>query len=71
MAIDYNEFLSSKQKKDILQQRIVQFATEAYQLNLNLKVLENEEQKNIISKSLSDLEKAIQVHKEELAKVTE
>lgn len=71
MAIDYSEILSTDQKKEILEARIRQFATEAYQLELNLKVLEDETQKTNVSKALLDLEKAIKVHKEELTALSD
>lgn len=70
MAIDFGSLLSSEQKRQLLEGRIAQFASEAYQYSLNLKTaqaLGSEEQANTIEESLKLLESAIQVHQEELA----
>lgn len=69
MTIDYSELLTNDQKRNILQQRIAQFAAEAYQHTLNKKSLEalnDEAGIEASDKSLQILESAIQVHKAEL-----
>ena len=69
MSIDYNSLLTSEQKKQILEARISQFASEAYQVSLNLTTaekLENPEQVEKIKNSLQLLETAITVHQEQL-----
>lgn len=72
MAIDYSSILTNDQKRSILSQRIQQFAAEAYQHEMNKVVAEasnNEEGIKSIESSLAILEKAIEVHKEELSKI--
>ena len=69
MSIDYNSLLTSEQKKQILEARISQFASEAYQITLNLATAEklgNPDQIEKIKNSLQLLEIAITVHQEEL-----
>jgi hypothetical protein len=69
MSIDYNSLLTSERKKQILEARISQFASEAYQISLNLATAEklgNPEQIEKIKNSLQLLEIAITVHQEEL-----
>jgi hypothetical protein len=69
MAIDFNNLLSADQKRDLLTQRIQQFATEAYQheLNRQIAVTVNDEQATLQAESaLATLETAITVHEEEL-----
>jgi hypothetical protein len=69
MSIDYNNFLTIDQKKEILNARILQFAREAYQYSLNLKAAESigsENQIESIKKSLEVLEAAIKIHQDEL-----
>jgi hypothetical protein len=69
MSIDYNSLLTSERKKQILEARISQFASEAYQISLNLATAEklgNPEQLEKIKNSLKLLEIAITVHQEEL-----
>ena len=68
--MDYSTLLTDYQKRDLLNQRIQQFASEAYQHSLNLKVAQltgdaNAEQ--IAQNSIDTLDKALQVHTEELA----
>ena len=41
MTIDYNNILSSEQKRSIVSQRISQLAAELYQHSLNKKAFEN------------------------------
>jgi hypothetical protein len=69
MSIDYNSLLTGEQKKQILEARISQFASEAYQISLNLATAEklgNPEHTEKIKNSLKLLEIAITVHQEEL-----
>jgi hypothetical protein len=70
MAIDFSSLLTTEQKRQLLEGRIAQFASEAYQYTLNLKTAESvgtEEQVEGIKKSIEVLESAITVHQEELA----
>jgi len=69
MSTSYNDILSTEQKKEILNARILQFARDAYQYNLNLKAAEliaSSDQVESIKKSLEVLEAAISVHQKEL-----
>ena len=69
MSVDYNALLTSDQKKQILEARLAQFASEAYQVTLNLATAEklgNEEQIEKIKNNLELLETAINVHQEQL-----
>jgi hypothetical protein len=69
MTIDYTSLLTVEQKKAILEQRIAQFAAEAYQHSLNKKTcedLQDAEGAESATKSLAILEAAIKVHSEEL-----
>lgn len=72
MAIDYSNFLSAEQKKSILEARVQQFASEAFQHQINKTVAEasnNEEGVKAADDALAILDKAIEVHQEELAKL--
>jgi hypothetical protein len=72
MALDYSSLLSADQKKSILEQRIAQFASEAYQHDINKKVAtasNNEEGVKASEDALAILEGAIAVHQDELAKL--
>ena len=67
--MDYSTLLTADQKKSILEQRIAQFATEAYQHEMNLRVaksLKNEEGVENAEKALATLESAIVEHQAEL-----
>jgi hypothetical protein len=69
MSTNYNNILTTEQKKEILNARILQFARDAYQYNLNLKAAEliaSSDQVESIKKSLEVLEAAISVHQKEL-----
>ena len=69
MTIDYNALLTNEQKRSIVQQRIAQFAAEAYQHELNKKTFESlEDQAQIESSStaVTNLEAAIKIHQAEL-----
>jgi hypothetical protein len=72
MALDYSSLLSTEQKKSILEQRLTQFASEAYQHDINKKVAaasNNEEGVKAADEALTILEGAIAVHQDELAKL--
>jgi hypothetical protein len=70
MSVDYNALLTSDQKRQILEARLAQFASEAYQVTLNLATAEklgNQEQIDKVKSNLNLLETAIVVHQEELS----
>lgn len=70
--MDYSSLLSNDQKKSILEQRIAQFASEAYQHTLNKEVAkDNAEAVAAADDALAILDNAITVHQEELAKLGE
>ena len=69
MTIDYNNLLNSEQKRNLISQRISQFATELYQHSLNKKTFENVADEAGIestNKAIAILESAINIHEEEL-----
>ena len=69
MAIDYTTLLTAEQKRTILQQRIAQFAAEAYQHELNKTTCESLGDTNGVEaadKALTILESAINTHSTEL-----
>jgi chromosome segregation ATPase len=69
---DYGALLSSKQKIQLIENRIAQFAAEAYQHSLNKKTaeaIEATEQIASAEKSIAILDSAINVHKQELESV--
>ena len=68
MAIDFND-ISIEQKRSILQQRITQFAAEAYQHTLNRETCVRLEDQDGIASSdnaLNVINTALAVHREEL-----
>jgi uncharacterized membrane-anchored protein len=70
--MDYSTLLTDDQKKSILEQRIAQFASEAYQHSLNKEVAkDNAEAVQAADEALVILDNAIKVHQEELAKLGE
>ena len=70
--MDYSSLLSTDQKKSILEQRIAQFASEAYQHSINKQVAgDNAEAIKAADDALAILDNAITVHQEELAKLGE
>ena len=72
MAIDYSSLLSEEQKKSILEQRLTQFAAEAYQHEINKKVAAdagNTEGVSQADAALAVLDSAISVHQAEIAKL--
>ena len=73
MAIDFGALLTDDQKAALLQQRISQFAAEAYQHELNKKTGESvgsADQVEASTKALEVLEAAITVHQQELTALT-
>jgi imidazoleglycerol phosphate dehydratase HisB len=69
MSIDFAAMLTNDQKRQLLENRIQQFAAEAYQYSLNLKTaegIESEVQIEAAQKALAILEAAMKVHQEEL-----
>ena len=72
MTLDYSSLLSTEQKKAILEQRIAQFASEAYQHELNRKLAgDNAEAIKAADDSLATLDLAITLHVDELSKLGE
>jgi len=70
--MDYSSLLSNDQKKSILEQRIAQFASEAYQHDINKKMAgDNVQAIKAADDALAILDNAITVHQEELAKLGE
>ena len=70
--MDYSSLLSNDQKKSILEQRIAQFASEAYQHSINKKMAgDNVEAIKAADDALAILDNAIKIHQEELAKLGE
>ena len=70
--MDYASLLTNDQKKSILEQRIAQFASEAYQHTLNKEVAkDNAEAVAAADDALAILDNAITVHQDELAKLGE
>jgi hypothetical protein len=70
MAIDYANLLTADQKRSILEQRIAQFASEAYQHELNKQVAEtigDEASVNNANAALATIEVAVTTHQAELA----
>jgi hypothetical protein len=69
MAIDFNNLLTHDQKRDLLTQRIQQFATEAYQHELNRQIATSVNDAQAVEQAeaaLVTLETAINVHQVEL-----
>jgi hypothetical protein len=74
MSIDYASLLTDEQKRNILTQRVSQFATEAYQHSLNkttCESLNDEEGVANADKALTVLEAAIATHQAELETLPE
>lgn len=70
MAIDYSSLLTDEQKRNLLQQRITQFASEAYQHDLNKQVAVSSgstEGVTAADEALAVLETAIKVHQDVLS----
>lgn len=72
--MDYSSLLTDEQKKSILDQRLTQFAAEAYQHDINKQVASsagNAEGVAQAEAALETLEAAIAVHQAEIAKLAE
>lgn len=70
--MDYSSLLTDAQKRSILEQRIAQFASEAYQHELNKKLAGDDlEAMSIADAALITLDNAIEIHQEELSKLGE
>lgn len=73
MTINYNELLTVEQKKAIVEQRITNFAAEAYQHSLNKVANENMQEAEMVAaaeKSIKILEEAIAVYQAELQRLS-
>lgn len=71
MSIDFNSLLTVEERKAVVTQRVQQLAVEAYQLSLNLNVLNAQEEPNEqalteINNNLNLLDQMISVYKQEL-----
>ena len=69
MAIDFSAILTPEQKRQLLTQRIEQFAGEAYQHELNRQIAEQVFDADAVTSAeaaLVTLETAINVHQSEL-----
>ncbi len=67
--MDYSKFLSKEQKKSIIEQRLAQFASEAYQHEINKSVAEIHKDQDALKyavDSLATLKIAIELHVKEL-----
>ena len=70
--MDYSLLLTLEQKKSLLEGRIQQFASEAYQYTLNLKTAQavgTEDQIKNIKKSIEVVDSAIKIHQKELTEL--
>ena len=70
MSIDFNSLLTVEERKAVVTQRIQQLAVEAYQLTLNLNVINaqevpSEQALTEINNNLNILEQMISVYKQE------
>jgi hypothetical protein len=71
MSIDFNSLLTVEERTSVVTQRIQQLAVEAYQLSLNVNVLNAQEEPNEqalteINNNLALLDQMISVYKQEL-----
>ena len=69
MALDFNTLLTADQKREVLQQRITQFATEAYQHEMNRQTaiaLGDAEFQAQSEQALATLTAAIETHQTQL-----
>ena len=76
MSIDFNSLLTVDERKTVTTQRVQQLAVEAYQLTLNKKVLEAQEEPNEkalteIENNITLLDQMISVYKQELESLGE
>jgi len=73
MAINYDAHLTVEQKKAIVENRLQQFASEAYQTELNQQIQARQGNAEVAAsydESLSLIETAIAVHEEELVNLS-
>lgn len=73
-STDFGAMLTPQQKVQLIENRLSQFAAEAYQHTLNkqtAEAIEATEQIAAAEKSIAVLESAINVHKQELEKILE
>jgi hypothetical protein len=76
MSIDFNTLLTVDERKAVVTQRVQQLAVEAYQLTLNLKVVNAQEEPSEqaiteITNNLTLLEQLIATYSEELTALSE
>ena len=76
MSIDFNSLLTVEERKAVVSQRVQQLAVEAYQLSLNLNVLNaqevpSEQALTEINNNLNILKQMIFVYKQELDSLLE
>jgi len=76
MSIDFNSLLTVDERKAVVTQRVQQLAVEAYQLTLNLKVVNAQEEPSEqaiteITNNLNLLEQLIATYSEELSVLSE
>jgi hypothetical protein len=76
MSIDFNSLLTVDERKTVTTQRVQQLAVEAYQLTLNKKVLEAQEEPNEkalteIDNNITLLDQMISVYQQELESLGE
>ena len=70
--MDYSALLTNDQKRSILEQRIAQFASEAYQDGMIKQVAgDKAEAIEAADAALAILDNAIKIHQEELSKLGE
>ena len=72
MALDYSALLTNEQKRNILDQRITNFAADAYANSINKKSAEalgDTDAAATAQANIDTLTKAIEVHQEELARL--
>lgn len=70
--MNFGDLLTTQQKRQLIENRIAQFAAEAYQHTLNKQTAESigaEEQVKSADNSIAVLQKAIDVHKTELMNI--
>jgi hypothetical protein len=75
MSIDFNSLLTVEERTSVVTQRVQQLAVEAYQLTLNKKVLQAQEEPNEkalteIDNNITLLDQMISVYKQELDSLT-
>ena len=74
MALDYSALLTNEQKRNILDQRITNFAADAYANSINKKSAEalgDTDAAATAQANIDTLTKAIEVHQEELSTLAE